>query len=199
MTSTQHTPGGIETNSRGIAVLVVAVVVGFLLLLNAGGGAASSSDGDDSAVPPPDTSGLVDDGSSTTSQPEDLAGTTTTSAPDDEARDPGDVTVAVLNGGGPTGAAAAASNTVVSAGWKKGSVGNVPAANHLDTTTIYFREGFQPEASAVAALLGKAADSVQAMPDQKIGEEADTDNVIVVLGRDTPPVSGAGATTTTAG
>ena len=42
MTSSQSTPGGIETNSRGVAVLVVALVVGFLLFARGliGGGDA---------------------------------------------------------------------------------------------------------------------------------------------------------------
>ena len=42
MTSSNSRPGGIDANSRGIAVLVVTVVVGFLLLLNAGGSGATS-------------------------------------------------------------------------------------------------------------------------------------------------------------
>lgn len=194
MTSSQQTPGGIETNSRGIAVLVVAVVVGFLLLLNAGGGAGASSDGDDTASPPVDTSGLTEDPSSTTSQPDDLLGTTTTtSAPE---RSQGDVTVAVLNGGGPTGAAATTSATIADAGWKAGTVGN--ANSNIDSTRVYYAEGYQAEAGAVAGLLGKSSDAVEALPDPAPGTIAEGDNVVVVLGTDTPPAGSEGATTTTA-
>lgn len=195
MTSSQTTPGGIETNSRGIAVLVVALVVGFLLLLNAGGGAGASSD--DAGTPAPDTSGLTDSSTSTTSQPDDLvAGTTTSTAPED-ARTPGEVTVAVLNAGGPTGAAAATSETIAAAGWNAGTVGN--GSPNIAETRIYYTEGYQPEANAVANLLGKSSDAVEAMPETAPGPIAETDNVVVVLGSDTPPASGGDTTTTTAG
>lgn len=183
MTSPSQTSGGIETNSRGIAVIVVAVVVGFLLLLNAGGGAGASSDGGETATPPVDTTDLGD--TSTTSQPDDLVTTTSTSESDD-ARDPGEVTVAVLNGGGPTGAAGAASDVIAGAGWNKGTVDN--ATNDIESTLVYFTEGYQPEANAVASLLGKSSDAVEAMPEEPLGPIAETDNVVVVLGADTPPV-----------
>jgi hypothetical protein len=193
MTSPQTTPGGIETNSRGIAVLVVALVVGFLLLLNAGGGAGASSD-DDTATPPADTTNLVDGSTSTTSQPGDLVDSTSTTLAED-ARTPGDVTVAVLNAGGPTGAAATTSAQITDAGWQAGTVGN--GSPELAETRIYYTEGYQPEANAVANLLGKSNDAVEAMPETPPGQIADSDNVVVVLGSDTPPTSGADGDTTT--
>ncbi|MEO6989785.1 MAG: LytR C-terminal domain-containing protein [Aquihabitans sp.] len=202
MTSSNPRPGGIDANSRGIAVLVVAVVVGFLLLLNAGGsGATSDTASDDGPSTTVDISGVNDDPAATTTLPGEVEGPTTTedtetdtSEPD---RQPGDVTVAVLNGGGPAGAAGAVSATIVDRGYQAGTVGNTsPGVAQLDTTKVYYAEGYQAEASAVAGLLGKADDAVEALPDPPPGAGIESANVVVVLGKDTPPV-GADPTAST--
>lgn len=203
MTSSNSSPGGIDANSRGIAVLVVAVVVGFLLLLNAGGSGATSDTV--SAGGPTTTIDIADvngEPGITTTLPVDGAVTTTTDATDttEPDRQPGDVVVAVLNGGGPAGAAASTSATIVERGYQAGPVGNTtPGTPALDTTKVYYAEGYQAEATAVAGLLGKADDAVEALPEPPPGAGLESSNVVVVLGKDTPPVgSDSSATTTSA-
>ena len=102
----------------------------------------------------------------------------------------------MLNAGGPTGAAASTSAVITAAGWNAGTVGN--GSPTLTETRIYYTEGYQPEANAVANLLGKTSDAVEAMPETAPGPIADTDNVVVVLGSDTPPAGTEDSTTTTA-
>ncbi len=189
MTAPEPRPAGVDGNARGLIVIVVAVAVGILLLWNAndgggGGQEASSSSGGTSATT---TSTLIDE--------TDLEATTTTTAAE-TGREPSEVEVIVLNGSGQTGAAGEASTTLGDAGYQMATPGNAAPAT---TTTIYYAEGYQPEAIAVASKLGKGTDSVAPLSDASLGGAEGSANVVVVLGADTPPVdsgSGTGSSTT---
>lgn len=198
MTSSTPASGGIDANSRGIAVLIAAVVVGFLLLLNAGTSDSSTNAAGDPPATTIDTSGLDDPETTTTVPGDDGTTTTTETGTTEPDRQPGDVVVAVLNGGGPAGTAGATSSTITDSGYQAGTVGNItPGVAELDTTKVYYAEGYQAEATAVAGLLGKSDDAVEALPSPPPGSGLEAANVVVVLGRDTPPVGSESATTTT--
>lgn len=192
MTAPERPASGLDANARGIIVLVVAVAVGLGLLFNAGAGA------DDSASPSTSIPGpTVDVGGSTTttegtgSSDTTAAGDTTTTSGSDggEARPAGEVSVVVLNGSDKDNAAAANSETIGTAGYTMGE----PAGATTDlagNTVVYYAEGYEADATAVAAVLGKAADAVQPKPEEDLGPGAADANVVVVLGQaDTAPVT----------
>lgn len=196
MTAPDHSTSGFDSNTRGLAVLAVAVVVGLLLLLNAGNGGASEqvagsdTGGGEVTGSTIDVSGLGDDETdeSTTTTPEQ---TTTSSIPETEGtRPPSQVKVLVLNGCGSAcpGVAGTTSDTIGQTGFVMQQAGNASA--RPATTVVYFADGYQLEAEAVAAVVGKAPDVVEAMPSTSPGPGAENANVVVVLGADTPPASG---------
>lgn len=205
MTAPEQRTSGFDSNARGLAVLAVAVVVGFLLLFNAGndGGSEQVSAGggsEDVTGSTVDISGIGDDESdeATTTTPEQ---TTTSSIPETaDTRPPSQVKVLVLNGCGSAcpGVAGTTSDTIGETGFVMQQAGN--ATVRPDTTVVYYAESYQAEAEAVAAVLGKSADAVEAMPSTSPGAGAENANVVVVLGADTPPASSgsAGSATTAA-
>lgn len=191
MTAPQSGAGGLDANARGIIVLVAAVVIGFLLLLNAG---ASGSDGgtvaaDDTSTTI-DVSGLGDDVDEPTdpTTPDDTAVETIPEETTAGNRPPGEVSVLVLNiPGGVAGAAGAGTETLSGAGYQMGEPANANSAE-LESTTIYFSEGFEQDAVSVASVLGRAADAVAPMPEEPLGPGAEDADVVVVLGPDAAPV-----------
>lgn len=194
MTAPERPASGLDANARGIIVLVVAVLVGVALLLNVG-----NDSGQSSASPTTTTAGTtLDIGGTTTTVAGDTTGTTgaegettTTVAGDNggEARDAADVSVVVLNGSSKTGAAQANSDTIAAQGYQMGSPGN-PVTNIEGNTVVYYAEGYQADAVAVAAVLGRPADAVQAKPAEDLGPGSADANVVVVLGAaDTSPVN----------
>jgi hypothetical protein len=190
MTAPDQRTSGFDANARGLAVLAVAVVVGLLLLWNAGDGGSGASleatgpDGTPSTI---DISGLDDepDDVTTTTTPDDT--TTSSVAETGDTRPPSEVKVLVLNGGGPAGTAAAATESIGEKGYVMQTATN--ATSQLATTIVYFADGYQADAEAVAAVLGKSPDVVEPMPSTSPGPGAESSNVVVVLGRDTPPVA----------
>ncbi len=197
MTAPTPRTTGFDSNARGLAVLAVAVVVGLLLLLNAASGGGETQDlatTDDTSPTTIDISGIGSDpddgddsGQNTTTTPD--ATTTSSTAVTGDTSAPSDVTVLVLNDGGPTGTAGAASTSIGEKGYSMGEAANAANPGNSDTTTIYFAEGFEADAEAVAAVLGKSSDAVEPMPSDTLGPGADSADVVVVLGTDTPPVS----------
>ena len=172
-----------DSNARGLIVLVAALVVGFLLLYSWG------DDGGSSTTTASVTSTTVDIGDlgSTTTAPT----RTTTSGAD---RAPSEVSVIVLNGSGQAGAAAETSSTIGDAGYTMLAPGNGPST---ETTTIYYKADYQQDAIAVGGLLGKGTDAVKPLADASLGgAEGDADVVVVLGSADTPPVSGSTTTTT---
>lgn len=187
MTAPTEQSGGLDANARGIVVLVVAVAVGFLLLWQGGAGGGGSSEVD--AIAPTTTIDTSDvtDGTGTTTLPDAPDTTPTTEAPA-ESREPGEVTVLVLNGGlDVVGGAGDTSDTIGAAGYQMGAPANAADYPNVSTTAVYFQDGFEAEATTVAAVLGKDASIVQPMPDPPPGPGAESANVVVVLGADAPP------------
>jgi LytR cell envelope-related transcriptional attenuator len=160
---------------RGLLLIAVAVIVGVLLLRNGfddTGGASSApttSGGGAVTSVSPDTTAV--DGSTDSTEP-----TTPTSV-----RPPNQVKVFVANAAGVQGAAGRASDTLKAAGYVA-VAGNSPT--RVDTTTIYYTEGFQGEANAVAAALGAPPTSVQPMPTPPPVADIQGAQVLVVLGPD---------------
>ena len=105
--------------------------------------------------------------------------TAATTAP--SVRPPNQVKVFVANGAGIQGAAGKAADTLKAAGYVA-VAGNSP--NRVQTTTVYYTEGFQAEAQAVAASLGTPAEAVQPMPTPPPVADIQGAQVLVVLGPD---------------
>lgn len=189
MTAPHQRSTGLDANARGLAVLAAALLIGFVLLLKAGGSGNEQVAATDGQRPTVDTSGLTDE--STTTTPDDT--TTSSSEPTDTTKVPADVKVVVLNGSGLTGVARSTSDTIEGKGYDMLEPDNA-AAGRVETTTVYFSEGYEADAGAIAELLGKTSDAVAPKPTQSLGKGSDTANVVVVLGKDTAP---AGSTTTT--
>lgn len=190
MTAPTQRAGGLDANARGLAVLAVAVVVGLLLLLTTGGDGGTtevSAGGDGGAPTTIDISGIdtEPDGEVTTTTPDET--TTSSSTPADGLRDPGEVKVLVLNGGGIGGVARSTSETIGEKGYVMQPPTNSANSPSQATTVVYFADGYQAEAEAVAAVIGKAPSVVDAMPSTSPGPGADTANVVVVLGKDVAP------------
>lgn len=183
MTAPEARAGSRDSNARGLIVLAVALVVGFLLLWSWGPD-TSSSDASSNGVGSPATTAPLDSGATTTE-----ATTTTTAG---SSRAPSEVSVIVLNGSGQTGAAGTNSTTVGESGYTMLTPGNAPAGT--DTTIVYYADGYQEDAIAVAGILGKGTDAVKPLTDASLGGAEGDADVVVVLGSDIPPVS---ATTTT--
>jgi hypothetical protein len=190
MTAPTQRAGGLDANARGLAVLAVAVVVGLLLLLTTGGDGGTTevaAGGDGGAPTTIDISGIDSepDGEVTTTTPDET--TTSSSTPADGLRDPGEVKVLVLNGGGIGGVARSTSETIGEKGYVMQPPTNSANSPSQATTVVYFADGYQAEAEAVAAVIGKAPSVVDAMPSTSPGPGADAANVVVVLGKDVAP------------
>lgn len=185
MTAPDARPGGFDGNARGLMVLVVALVVGFLLLLNAGG------DGSETTGTASATSSTIDLGGvdAPDETPDDDTTTTSTSEPATAMRNPSEVQVIVLNGSGPDGAGAATSGTLGQAGYDMLPATNGPAT---ETTTVFFQDDFEAEATGVALVLGRTPDVVQSIDEASLDGLEGTANVVVLLGADTPPVGDTG-------
>jgi hypothetical protein len=165
--------GGTGTTVRGAILIGAAVLLGVVLL---GRGI------DTSLVPTSDDNGgdagSSGDGDGSTSTPE----TTPDGTP--VTRAPAEVTVWVLNAGGPTGTAANGTQAAANAGYATVPADNAPA--DVAQSIIYYVEGYQADAAAVATLLGFGADRVQALPNPPPVPNGDLQgaNVIAVLGPD---------------
>jgi hypothetical protein len=175
--------------ARGAALVVAAIVVGLLLLRNGidASEVVTSSKGDDSSAD--------DDGGNGGDGETDGAETTETTV---AARTPAEVTVIVLNGTAVSGAAGKYATALQSAGYTMLESGN--AAVKIPATQVFFTEGFDVEAAAVALAIGAPATvTPAALPTPPPGEVGAA-NVVVVIGSDlaelTPTT--AAATTTTA-
>lgn len=174
--------------ARGAALVVAAVLLGLLLLRN---GLDTSevvrSSRDDSS-----TDGGDDTGADTSETTE------TTIA----VRAPGEVTVVVLNGTSVAGAAGKYSTAIGSAGYQMLESGNATA--QIPITQVFFTEGFELEAAAVALAAGAPATVTPALLPTPPPGEVGAANVVVVIGADlaeltpTTAAGGAEATTTTA-
>ncbi len=192
MTAGAHDAGGgfgrsAGTNAaRGVMVIVAAVAVGLLLMFQ---GLADSDSETDAAAGDPSaeatdgatTETTVATGEVTTTTAAVAETTTTLAAP----RDPSTVKVLVLNGTDPVvaGKAGAGTDVLKASNYVTLSPKNadVPGAS-----AIYYTEGFQAEAVAVAAAYGVDPAAVVQPLDPAALPVADTQgaNVIVRIGSD---------------
>jgi len=179
--------------ARGAALVVVAVLLGLVLLRNGlDTSEVVTSSRDTDATDEGSDDGGGDEGAT------DDGATDTTEAP---ARTPAEVTVIVLNGTTVNGAAGKYSTALGTAGYQMFEPGDAPTK--IPTTQVFFTEGFEREAAAVALATGAPATvTPAALPTPPPGDVGAA-NVVVVIGADiadlTPTtVAAAGDTTTTA-
>jgi hypothetical protein len=150
---------------RGALLVAIAVVIGLVLI-------RSGLDTDQALS-------AGDGGSGTTTTEEDA--TTTTVA----ARPPAEVTVLVANGSGVDGAAARLTATIASQGYATATETN---SERVPNTTVYFVEGYDREAAALAqALSPNAAPATAPMPAPPPVTDLAGAQVLVVLGPDLAP------------
>jgi hypothetical protein len=154
----------VRDNAVGAVLVAVAVLVGAFLL-------ARGYD---------EEGGVVDTGesaSATTTTTAPAAGgeaTTTTTA---VARPPAQVPVLVVNGAGVAGAAGTMANQLKAAGYTTVDTGNT---SPVTATTVYYAEGAQAEAQAVATLVGTDPGAVQPVSGAPV--QAGSALVVVVIG-----------------
>lgn len=154
---------------RGIAlVAVVAALVAAVL--------AFGFDDDDTTV----SAGGTTTTAPTTTAPPDAGTTTTAAATSVPAA--GDAKVIVANAAGVSGAAGRMGETLKGAGFTV--VGATNASPKVSTTIVYFTEGFQSQATAVAAAIGVDAGNVKLMPTPAPVADLQGANVLVLLGTD---------------
>lgn len=164
------------------AALLSAVLLGMALVLLFGARSlfATLGGGNDGE--------LVDAGPSTT-----VAQTTTTTAPTTTtvpettttvsvAHPTNEVIVRVGNGAGRAGIAGAGTDVAREAGYKTLSAKNADSV--IERSTIYYVEGYAPDAELLAALMNVAPANILPMPDNP-GIPPLEAHLVVVLGQDT--------------
>lgn len=109
-------------------------------------------------------------------------------------RAPTEVSVIVLNGSGKAGVAAGTSATIGETGYVMQEAANAPA--QIPSTVVYYADGYQSDAIAVANLLGLGTDVVQPISAGSLGGAEGDADVVVVLGQDTTAAAGTTTTTT---
>ncbi|MDQ3145488.1 MAG: LytR C-terminal domain-containing protein [Actinomycetota bacterium] len=162
--------------ARGVALIAVAVVIGILLL--------EATDPPDSLVDPATvaTNATAGDDSSSSAPPasDDPEAPGTTAEGGQPAFDPGSVSVLVANGSSVPGAAGRLSATIEEGGYSIAPPADTP--EDVDASVVYFVEGFEEAATAIAASLSPAP-SVAALPDPppvSAGDLGDAEVVVVV-------------------
>lgn len=181
--------------ARGAALVVVAVLIGLVLLRN---GLDTSEVVTSSRDRTPADEGAADSGDGGTDEGAEDGGEET---PTTEAvRPPAEVSVIVLNGTSVAGVAGAYSEALGSAGYQMLEPGN--ATTKTAATLVYFAEGFEAEAVAVATAAG-APDTIAPEPiPQPPPGDVGAANVVVVIGTDlasvTPTTAPASTDTTEA-
>jgi hypothetical protein len=165
--------------ARGAALVVVAVLIGLVLLRN--GLDTSEAITTNGGSPGSDSSDSTDGGDG---GDDGTDGTTTSSTV--PLRAPAEVPTVVLNDSGVTGAAGKYSTALTALGYALTDVdgANADTAGDAAATVIYFVEGFEGEAAAVAVAIG-APETVApaALPDPPPGVVTGA-SVVVVLGTD---------------
>jgi hypothetical protein len=166
------------TAARGIALVALAMIVGVFLLLKGFDSEGTLVDGDTGQPVTTDEGQNGDDGESpTTDGGPDVSVLTPTTRP------PADVSVLVANGSGVSGAAAAISERLQPNGYVMLDPTN---GSDTSTTLVYYVEGYQADAEAIATSLGVDVTNVAPMPEPLPGDivgVADA-KVLVHLGPD---------------
>jgi predicted flap endonuclease-1-like 5' DNA nuclease len=162
---------------RGAALLFVALLIGIGLLQSTD---RSDTIGTTAATP-------------TTSKPTATAPPPTTSTTAAvPAHDPAAVKVLSANGTVTDGVGAKLQTKLRTAGYN--TLSPVTSSTKLDTSQIFFAAGFQPDALAIATLLGLPASAVAALP-AKPPVTVGSANVVVIAGKDVLPKLAAASTT----
>jgi hypothetical protein len=165
-------PAGQGSVAKGAVLVVVALVIGVLLLRDDDTSTtqvAVGSDRSGQATPGTDVDDDVDDPDATT--------TTTTEAP----RPPSEVKVLVGNGSGVNGAAGGATDALEALGYVTGTPAN---AERVPATVIYFTDGYEGEAAALAEAMGAPPTAVTPMPAVAPVDDLQLANLLVILGPD---------------
>ena len=106
------------------------------------------------------------------------ASTSTTQPP----LDPANLRLLVANGSNRSGIARSTAEVLIELGYLKASA--VDALDPTDTTAVYFRDGFEAAAAAVAADLNLTPDRVDTLPAQAVTDDDTLGDVLVVIGAD---------------
>jgi hypothetical protein len=154
-------------NAVGAVLIAAAVLVGGVLL-------AKGYDEEGSIV---SAGGPTEETTTTTTVA--VAPTTTVAA--SAARPPAEVSVFVANGAGVAGAAGKLTDQLKADGYTRVNSGN---SSPVSATVVYYAEGAQAEASALADAIGVDVSAVQAMPANPPANAGDA-IVLVVIGPDT--------------
>jgi len=155
--------------ARGAILVAVAVVIGVLLLRDDDSATTQVAVGSDTAADVDDDEGSGDDEGTDTST------TTTTAA----LRPAAEIKVLVANGSSVNGAAGATTDSLEALGYVTATPTN---AERVPATVVYFTEGYQPEAQALAAAIGAPPTSVTPMPAVAPVDDLQLANVLVVVG-----------------
>lgn len=170
--------------ARGVVLIIVAVLLG-VVLLNAtdepftttddrsadDNGGASSAEDDGATI----GDSLPDDGSA----PTDTTATTAAAA----ARPPGEVTVLVVNGSGVSGIAADFTERVGASGYLTAAPSNLSGGGTVPASAVYYTEGFEAEAQALAATLSPVPQVVP-LPEPAPVDDLREATVLLVVGPD---------------
>ncbi len=153
--------GPVRDNLIGAILIGIAILIGVVLLVR----------------------GYDQEGALVTTAETDQTTTTietppTTAAP--VARPPAEVSVIVANGSGKTGAAGALKTTLQGQGYTTVGTADGPP---VTTTIVYYADGYQAEAKALATTIGTDPAAVRVLPTEPpVAMEGAT--VLVVLGPD---------------
>jgi hypothetical protein len=174
-----------QATIRGAIVVFVAVLIGVALLSRSDGGIFGSAEAG-SAGPTTTTTSTKPTQTTASSTVPTQPGVTSTPA---KAHDPKQVKVIVVNAaGGIVGIGKDNSQKLTDAGFSVLPVKN--AEQDVETTGLFYRQGYQADANAAKTALGFGNVPVQAAPDQPLIPEAAQANVIVVLGKNYTSVAG---------
>ncbi|HUF34116.1 MAG TPA: LytR C-terminal domain-containing protein [Acidimicrobiales bacterium] len=155
---------------RGIALIAVAVVLGVVLL-----------QATDAPSPFEATTRETTTTTTTVDDADDDDTTTTAASGLAEPRDPGTYSVLVANGSGVPGVAARFTTQVEEGGFQTSEPSN---AARTPTSTVYYNEGFEAEAKAVAALFTPVPEVAPLDLDPLPVDELRGASVVMVIGPD---------------
>lgn len=177
--------------ARGAALVVVAVLLGLVLLRNGIDTSEVVTSTRDDSGEEEQADGGTDEGA--TDEGEDTTSSTVAVRP------PAEVSVIVLNGTSIAGTAGKYSDAISSAGYQMLEPGN--ATSQTPTTLVFYVEGFEAEAVAVATAAGVPATVSPAPLTDPPPGEIGAANVVVVIGTDiaslTPTTAAAADDATT--
>ena len=176
---------GPDPASRGFILVIVAVVLGAILL--AAGGNVGFDEDDES----------VDIGDREAEETTTTGAPTDTTAPATSATvPPAEVKVVAANGAGISGLAGATTDFLATQGYSNSEATDAPG--QVSATVVYFAEGFQPNAAALAEVFGLPEAQVQPLPPEPVANTQPADSaIVIVVGPDAETVVSGEATTTT--